>query len=246
MPVHAARTRSIEAISPTMWRISLEGEGLAGFHASGHPDERLRLYLPPPGNPGEHIVRAASTAESARPERDLPLARRSYTVRRWDPRRHRLDIDIAMHDVGAVVDWLRQARPGHWIGVSDAVGWYAPPDDAARILIVSDATGLPAVHRITDRLQHTATATDVVLSIPHADDAADLVTAPNITYTLNDAPPDELAALAITRSRPDYLWSATEAATCSSLKQHALSVWRLRREQIEARAYWRAGRVRSD
>ncbi|RGE20170.1 siderophore-interacting protein [Leucobacter sp. wl10] len=249
MTVFAARVVRVRTVSPTLLRVVLGGPGLAGYRASGHPDERLRMYFPEPGSDSAAVVHAATAADLARPERELPLTRRSYTIRNWDAASGLIDVDFAVHDSGPAIAWLRRAQPGDWVGVTEATGWYAPPETARTALIVSDITGLPAVQRIVAAPPPSLERVDVLLDLPHADDAADLPAVPNVHYEVRIGPiqrsPSALAERTTQHPKPGYLWLAAEAAACQSVKRHALHDWGLAPEQHEIRAYWRAGRERA-
>ncbi|MEV1290767.1 siderophore-interacting protein [Pseudonocardia sp. NPDC049635] len=245
-----ARVRERTQVSPHMVRLYFDGPGLAGFCSTGVPDERLHLYLPEAqADPEEVIDRfRASTARS--PERELPLARRSYTVQDWDPDTGVLAIDFAEHRGGAVTEWLRRARPGAPVGLSAASGWYAPPEGTTWQLLVSDMTGLPALGRILDGLGDGARV-HVVTEVPTDDDDPGLPGASGVTHRRlvgsgNGRAPSRLTAAATSWEPPDgpgYVWCAAEAATCqeikAALREHPGQVG-----ASEIRAYWRAGRER--
>ena len=54
------------------------------------------------------------------------------------------------HAGGVAGPWARTAQPGQVVYLTDARGWYAPPDDSAWQLLIADLTGLPALERIVE------------------------------------------------------------------------------------------------
>src|SRR5512133_2309933 len=77
---------------------------------------------------------------------DAPPARRRYTVRAWDPARHRLTIDFVVHgDSGVAGPWAAGARPGDVLVFTGPSGGYRPDPAADWHLLVGDESALPAI-----------------------------------------------------------------------------------------------------
>ncbi len=79
-----------DVLSPHLLRLTLAGDGLAGFESTGIPDEWVGLIVP-----GQ-------------------FQSRYYTVRSWDG--SELVLDVVVHEVGLVTEWATarlRRRPGH-------------------------------------------------------------------------------------------------------------------------------------
>lgn len=46
MTIHRAVVARVQPLTPTMTRVTLHGEGLAGFESTGAGDEYIRLFFP--------------------------------------------------------------------------------------------------------------------------------------------------------------------------------------------------------
>ncbi|RBL83822.1 siderophore-interacting protein, partial [Streptomyces cavourensis] len=46
MTIHRAVVARVQPLTPTMTRVTLHGEGLAGFESTGVGDEYIRLFFP--------------------------------------------------------------------------------------------------------------------------------------------------------------------------------------------------------
>jgi NADPH-dependent ferric siderophore reductase len=101
---HVLRTRRL---GPTMLRVTFGGDSLARF-ASGGRDQRLKLFLPHPGQEAPLMPSDAGQGWFAAWRAMDPAVRgimRSYTVREQRHFPHEeLDIDFALHGVGGPGD----------------------------------------------------------------------------------------------------------------------------------------------
>ncbi|PTR31784.1 NADPH-dependent ferric siderophore reductase [Rhodococcus sp. OK519] len=245
-PYLFAPVSRVHRVTPNMQRITLTGGDLARFTSSGDPDERLLVVFPAEGEDAPSPPQRIGTAldypvDGPRPEM------RSYTVRRWDPIAHEMDIDFAVHDGGAAVRWALQARPGQTLGVTAASGWYRPPSDTAWQLLIADMTALPAVGRIVEGLA-PGIRLHVVAEVTAPGDEQRFETAGDVTYswrhgTGNGVGPSVLAAAARQWTPPDgpgYVWFAGEAGLSREIRgwvRHHLG-WSV--DRYDVIGYWRA------
>ncbi|WP_036319896.1 siderophore-interacting protein [Microbacterium indicum] len=190
-PANAHVTRltvvAAERISAGFQRVTLatDDERFAGeFDAMGH-DQWFRLFLP---REGEELVLPESGLTGwyatllAMPDDDRPTVR-NYTIRdaRRDGSRWLLDVDFVVHTgrsgevEGEAAAWALRARAGDQVGVLDQGRIFHAPDDAERLVIVADESGVPGVEGILRSLGEGVSA-DVVLEVPHGDDRRSLPT----------------------------------------------------------------------
>ncbi|MER0246362.1 siderophore-interacting protein [Streptomyces sp. HSW2009] len=204
-----------ERLSPSFVRVTFGGEGLAPF-VNGGRDQRLKLFLPQPGQEAPVVPRTNDLSWYPQWRAMDPAVRgvmRTYTVRehRRDP--DEVDIDFALHgDTGPASRWAAAAAPGDratllgptaeenggvdfqppGIGgvplATDRDGTPRPGTDW--VLITADETALPAVAGILAWLP-AGTPAAVWIEVQHADDRQDLPTeaAADITWIVRDQTP---------------------------------------------------------
>lgn len=204
---YVVRTRRL---GPTMLRITLGGESLRHF-ASGGRDQRVKLFLPQPGQETPLVPTDAGDAWFTLWRTMDPSVRgimRSYTVR--EQRRFpqdELDIDFVLHGIGDPADeakagfipagpaslWASAAVPGDRVTllgptVDDNGGVdFRPAPGTDWLLISGDETALPAVAGILRWLPPGMPA-KVWLEVPHAEDIQELPTVADadITWLVRD------------------------------------------------------------
>ncbi len=129
---------AIRDISPHMRRISLGGDSLKSF-PEGQESAYIKFVFPPKDEGGRQRLR-------------------SYTVRHFDAKELRLDVDFALHSVGgpatawaqscAVGDAITIVGPGPTKLVDPTADWF---------FLVGDMTALPAIAANLEKLPADAT-----------------------------------------------------------------------------------------
>lgn len=210
-----AEVLRIQDLSPSLRRVTLGGDGMAGFGVQGAPlDMRIKLIIPPADDPrGERLFdlpgfldRCEAAGESwYRAWLSLDAAERgtmrTYTVRAWREDPDELDVDMVMHvddqgRSGPAAAWALAARAGdrlHVLGPSrgtEAAGNGAieyRPGDATDVLLAGDETGLPAIASILEAAPARMRG-HAVIEVPHAGDRLGLRTdaAIEITWLVRD------------------------------------------------------------
>ncbi|WP_182523665.1 siderophore-interacting protein [Nocardioides dongkuii] len=138
------RVESTTRVTPTIVRVVLGGEGLAGFALPPATDAYVNLALPPAGAPYGPVFEPAQVRESH--AKEWWPARRRYTVRVWDAERGLLTIDFVVHgDEGVAGPWAAHARPGDVLVLEGPAGGYLPDPEADWHLMVGDESALPAI-----------------------------------------------------------------------------------------------------
>ncbi|GGO44522.1 siderophore-interacting protein [Streptomyces daqingensis] len=222
--VHVVAARRL---SPSMVRVTFGGEALRRF-ASGGRDQRIKLFLPHPGQDAPVVPSDAGDAWFTvwrAMDPDVRGIMRTYTVReqRRFPREE-LDVDFALHGVGDPADaggsgfvasgpasrWAASARPGDRVTllgpvVDDNGGVdFRPPPGTDWVLISGDETALPAVAGILEWLP-PGTPAKVWLEVSQAGDIQDLPTVADadITWLVRDN---------TARARTDFVLGSLRAA----------------------------------
>lgn len=222
-PVYTAEVVARTVVTPHMLRITLGGARDASgerFVSSGRPDEFFGLWLPTPDGEG---------------------VKRYYSVREWRAEQDQLDIDFVVHAHGPATGWARTSRPGDRVAFDSPRGHYAPPEGTPRVVLVGDATALPAIGRILEERTASAPAVHAVFSV---DDRADRQSFP---FRGDDvvrwvAAEDLLAVTAEeTASAPPstYLWFSGEATTMREVRRHVRHTLGWPTSRYMTMGYWR-------
>jgi NADPH-dependent ferric siderophore reductase len=206
-----------EELSPHLVRVTLRG--LDGFVSTGIPDEWVGLVVP-----GQ-------------------FQSRYYTVRWWAP--GELVLDVVVHEVGLVTEWVARDCVGDQVVVTAAKGSFAPPPDPAWLLLVGDLTAMPAMARIAEAV--TDVPTRIWAEVP--DDLPGYLPAgSDVTWLV---PPSEgVSRLAEVVEGLDwpagegYFWMAGESAQMRAIRKHLMRERRLPSSAYDVMGYWRGVRER--
>lgn len=132
-----------ERLTPSLVRVVLGGEGLAGFAAGTDTDTYVNLALAPAGAP---YGGAFDPAEMRAAHPEYAPARRRYTVRRWDADAGELTLDFVVHgSTGVAGPWATAAAPGDLLVFEGPGSGYRPDPAADWHLLVGDESALPAI-----------------------------------------------------------------------------------------------------
>jgi len=183
---YAATVAGVQRLSPHFVRVTFTGPDFDVFGTAGL-DQRIKLILPLADGSlsdiGQHDETVIDAGDWYTIWRELPGERRgalrTYTVRRVDPARRRLDVDFVVHhDAGPAGSWAEQAAVGQELVIvgpdqrSEAyrVGLDWHPGTARRVLLAGDETAAPAIAGILESLDG-AFDVDVFIEVPTAADA---------------------------------------------------------------------------
>ncbi len=138
-------------LSPSMVRLTLGGEDVAGFRGSEYTDAYVKVVMlhPQAEYPEPLDLDAIRTTH---PSEHWPKLR-TYTVRAWDPQSGELTIDFVVHgDAGLAGPWAASVQPGARVWMLGPGGGYAPDPSADWHLLVGDESALPAIAASLERL----------------------------------------------------------------------------------------------
>ena len=192
-------------------------DGLDGFASTGVPDEWVGLVVPD------------------------QFQSRYYTVRSWDGRE--LVLDVVVHDVGLVTEWAMRDCVGDTVTITEPKSSFAPPADAAWLLLVGDLTAMPAMARILEATAHLALPTRVLAEVP--DDLSGYLPATaDVTWlTPPSAGQSALAEVVERIEWPEgegYFWMAGESAQMRAIRKHLMRERGLPTSHYDVMGYWRA------
>ncbi|MBM9506053.1 siderophore-interacting protein [Actinacidiphila acididurans] len=249
----------VRHLSPSLVRIVLGDPSLTRVVSGGH-DQRLKLFLPRPGQDNTPVLpEPLDTDWYSRWRAMDPAVRavmRTYTLRglRADP--PELDLDIALHgDLGPASAWAHRARPGDKVSVLAPVRTdnggvdFRPPPGTDLVVLTGDETALPAVAGILAALPADLPVR-AFLEVAHPDDRLPLPTEADAELHWLIRPPhgtdrtgrplSALAAADLTAGAP-YAWLAGEAAAVRAQRRHLLGDRGFRRPAVTFTGYWRQG-----
>jgi NADPH-dependent ferric siderophore reductase len=231
-PLDGTRQLHLEVVAtsqltPHMQRLELTALELDGF-----------TYLP-----GQDIMLLVA-AEGTRP------VRRRYTIRRFDPARRLLTLDVVLHGDGPGERWVRAAKPGDRIEGIGPRGKVTASPAADWHLFMGDESAMPAIMAMTESLPGDSEAT-IVLEVPDPDDEQDLSAAARTRISWLhrlDGPagdPARLAAEAAEVELPPgngHAYLLGEARVVLALRE-ILAGRGLAPDQMSPKAYWGRGRA---
>lgn len=212
-------------ITPHMLRITLGGEGLAGF-----PLEQESAYV-------KLIFPQAGEAR--------PLLR-TYTVRQQ--RATEIDVDFVIHDVaGPASSWALNAAPGDTILVGGPGSKKLINTEADWFLLVGDMTALPAISVNLALLPHYARG-HAVLEVASEADIQPLVHPENLElhWVINAAPDPEGVALRNHVAQLPWgegqlsVWAACEFTSMRILRQY-FREREVAKTHLYISSYWKIG-----
>lgn len=254
IPTHVTEVVQAERISEHYVRVTVGGDGLAGFASAG-PDDFVYVLLPPPGRRELTVgTDFGWTAYAAMDEADRPVGA-YYTVLALRPGVQELDFDVFLHDEpGPASGWAPGATPGDPVALWGPRTAFDPPDEVDWWLLVADETGLPATARILEELPAEAVVRAVV-EVPDGGERHDLAAGrpdvelrwlprdgrePGTTTRLADAVRD----LALPPGRP-YVWGGAESRAMRDVRRYLRREVGIERERMSLTPYWRH-RTRAD
>jgi NADPH-dependent ferric siderophore reductase len=286
---------ALQRLSPSFLRVTFTGDDLNTFADNGF-DQRIKVAVPLP----EHGVSTLPTGLNWHTQwRALPADQRNpirtYTVRHVRHAMSEVDVDFVLDGTGhgPASGWAAAARVGDKLALMGPDARYhgehggldfrapahtLPSEDspaAGNVLLAGDATAVPAIAAILERLAPQATG-EAVLEVPVAADFLEL-TAPagmKVTWLARDGAPHgsalipavkASAARILTRKGAQPVedidvdneilwevadtstaWVAGEAAVVRELRRHLISEHGQDRSSAAFLGYWRAGRPEND
>src|SRR4051812_5970237 len=207
-------------------------------------DAYVNAAFPPAGAPYGEVFDPQDLR--GLPQEQQP-ARRRYTVRAWDPERHRLTLDFVVHgDSGVAGPWAAAARPGDALVFTGPSGGYRPDPAADWDLMVGDESALPAIAASLEGLPPTARAV-VRVVCDGSDHEIDLTGPADLDLVWLHRHGDDrdesllvaaVEALDFGQGTP-FGFVHGEADEIRAVRRHLLEDRGLSRQQLSCSPYWR-------
>jgi NADPH-dependent ferric siderophore reductase len=227
LPSWSLTVATSEAVTPRMRRVSLVGDDLEAMM----------------WRPGQDLVLGI-------PQEAGEVARRHYTIRRFDAAEQRIDIDFVLHGDSPAVRWAKSARNGDAITANGPRGRTTLAPDARRHLFVGDETCIPAIMAMIEALPPVAAA-QALIEVDNIDE----VQSPASVCELDmkwifrcgaPAGPSALLLNALEELRPGpaqtHAYVIGETSNVRACR-HLLLERGFDKSQIAAEGYWRPGRA---
>lgn len=242
-PARVVRVEEVKRLSPGLIRIVFGGEGLSGFDPGEFTDRYVKLHIPPPGASYAPPFDPAEL-HSTLPREQRPRTR-TYTVRSWDPRGHRLTIDFVVHgDEGVAGPWAAAAAPGDLLQLVGPGGAYRPEPEIPNHLLVGDESVLPAIGVALEAIPPGRAAV-VIVQVPSRAHEIGLSSPAevSINWLHGEDLHDVLQAVRdLELPRPVQAFVHGEAGMVRAVRRHLLVERELPRQLVSASGYWRRGR----
>lgn len=238
---------AVERPTTSLVRLVLGGPGLDDFVPVAATDAYVNVAIPPPGAP--YAAPFDPGELKALPSEQRPYRRR-YTVRRWDPERRELAIDVVVHgDAGVAGPWAAAAIAGDALVFTGPAGSYRPDADADWHLLVGDESALPAIAVSLEAIPAGAPVV-VRLVCDGPEHEVDLPTPGRLDLrwlhrgagSVDDADrlADAVRALEAPAGRP-HAFVHGEAGEIRAVRSHLLADRGFEREALSCSPYWRRG-----
>jgi NADPH-dependent ferric siderophore reductase len=245
LQLHRATVQARRLVTPGMVRVTLGGEGLAGWQSTGVGDEYLRHFFPD-AESGELVLPQVDERGLWQyPEGKKPSHTVCYTVR--GARAGEIDLDFVVHDGGRASDWAQSVEPGDSVLLGNPRGLYAAPADAVWQLFACDETGLPALGRLLEQLP-AGTEARVVAEVADESRQQTFASKANVrivwlTGSGNGIAPSRLEEVVRSMpvpNRPAYAWVAAERKTAQPLRKYFRHELGWTGDRYSVTSYWTA------
>jgi NADPH-dependent ferric siderophore reductase len=237
--------RRVVSPTPYLVRVTLGGSELNGLIID-EPAASVRLLIPSPGT-AELVIPIWNGNEFLFDDGRRPIIR-TFTPRRFEPESLELDLEIVIHEGGAVSSWAQEASRDDPAAISGPGRGYAIDRSAPSFLLAGDESALPAICQLLEVLP-AETPVYVHVEVAHPVARLELPDHPRLTATWCDRAPDASpgdALIASIRSSAIDLharvWAAGEAAAMHKIRRHLFEDRGLPRAQATVRGYWKTNR----
>ena len=234
-------------VSPRLLRLTLGGEGYEALNRNRNSDAYVKFLIADPASGLQPPYDMDALRENS-PE--LMPARRTYTVRRWDDEKRRIEVDVVLHgdgeDSGIAARWADEAQPGDLLAMSGAGGGYTPAPETRRHLMLGDHAALPAIAAGLEAMDEDAQGT-VLIQLDHDEDRLDLVHPAGVEVRWLIGERELLLEAVDQLNLEDHeglqIFCHVERGITKQLRAKLVKQAGIPREQISISAYWALGRI---
>ena len=234
-------------VSPRLLRLTLGGEGYEALNRNRNSDAYVKFLIADPASGLQPPYDMDALREHS-PE--LMPARRTYTVRRWDDEKRRIEVDVVLHgdgeDSGIAARWADEAQPGDLLAMSGAGGGYTPAPETRRHLMLGDHAALPAIAAGLEAMDEDAQGT-VLIQLDHDEDRLELEHPAGVEVRWLIGERELLLEAVDQLNLEDHeglqIFCHVERGITKQLRAKLVKQAGIPREQISISAYWALGRI---
>ncbi|MDQ0726956.1 siderophore-interacting protein [Microbacterium sp. W4I20] len=251
-----------EHLSAHWIRVTLGGGEIEKFRPMGF-DQWFRLFLPIGGDAGlERVpVKANKMFGYLRflriPDGERPVMR-NYSVRAYRAATAssgaEIDVDFVLHGsaadgtAGPASRWAETCQPGEHVLIIDEGLTFNPQRGTERVVLVGDATALPAIASICASLPLDAVGT-AIIEVPSDEDALAFPHPSGVEVVWivrpHDVAPGSLALETLARTvlpdAPFHAYGAGEQALASGVRKHLVGERGVDKNAVSFCGYWKIG-----
>lgn len=252
-PARPKRTQAVlevlgkTRVSPRLLRLTLGGEGYEALNRNRNSDAYVKFLIADPASGLQPPYDMDALREHS-PE--LMPARRTYTVRRWDDEKRRIEVDVVLHghgeDSGIAARWADEAQPGDLLAMSGAGGGYTPAPETRRHLMLGDHAALPAIAAGLEAMDADAQGT-VLIQLDHDEDRLELEHPAGVEVRWLIGERELLLEAVDQLNLEDHeglqIFCHVERGITKQLRAKLVKQAGIPREQISISAYWALGRI---
>ncbi|MFC3700219.1 siderophore-interacting protein [Reinekea marina] len=230
---------STEKVTPNMHRVTLTGESLNDF-PKNHEGGYIKLLFHPET---KQAIRNGHDLNNLNGQRPIL---RTYTVRRFDEKNLKMEVDFVLHGSGAQAGiastWASQCNVGDTILIGGPGPATIVTTQTDRVLLVGDMTALPAIEVNLDQLPNN-TQGEAVIQVNSTADIVSLVKPEGVEVRWLLAH-ENLAQYVQSMGWPKGtvgVWAACEFSTMRELRQYFKVERGVPKEHIYISSYWKQG-----
>ncbi len=234
-------------VTPHLQRITLSGNDLIGFPVDS-AGAHIKIFLPRAGQDKPVLPTLGPKGVIWPPAHSKPITR-TYTVRRFDPKRNELEIEFVRHgDNGPASAWATTAQPGDYLGVAGPGGPNPMLPSADWYLLVGDMTAVPAIAALLETLDDNAQG-QVFIEVADISEIQPLVHPPGVSISwlvcqnADPAASDLLPNAVRSLDWPEasvFVWVAGENSAVVKIRQFLRQAKQHPRRLTYAVPYWRS------
>lgn len=231
--------------TPHLARITFYGQALAALEVT-EPAASVRLLIPSPGSQQLEIPEWEGN-EFLLADGSRPIIR-TLTPVRADPHARELDLDIVLHEGGALAAWVGRAGGGSPAAVSGPGRGYTIDDGATAYVLAGDETAIPAIEQLIAAIPAGIPILGLI-EVRGADAEVKLAGRSGLVVRWVPAaaggrPGSRLVdEVRMTDLPPGAkIWCAGEAAAMHRIRKHLFDERGLARSDATVRGYWKHGR----
>jgi NADPH-dependent ferric siderophore reductase len=258
MAVRHLTVARVAKLTPTLSRVTLTGDELAGFSSDG-PADHVKVFFP---DPATGILTVPElTPDGIRRPASGTIVSRDYTPRAFRAAAadsgDELDIDFVLHGADGAADgpasiWAASAEPGDDLVIAGPRGSRLVPSGVSRAVLMADETALPAFSRWLELLPPEVEIT-ALLDVADASVPAylsdDLRLRADIVWLYRENGPDQLLAALRGLGPIDdetFVFGAGEASALVPVRRYLRRELGLPADQVALSGYWKRGEANLD